>query len=202
MSITNAFNRIKREAGVKRCIIVEGNVNDVYLLGRELNCAKDAIKKILKDSGYEDVVVWDRITGIEGDVSSLKLTEDDEEEEGDEYDIGDVDLPSNDARGSCRELRDVFNLIERTMTDRTHRTAFILDWSEYLFSTGGQLDVDDREYLTLLGKSLRDIVPRYNDPEKQSTIVLIVSKTSMVPLAFYSGNPEVSIVTLTKPDLA
>ncbi len=201
MSITNAFNRIKREAGVKRCIIVEGNVNDVYLLGRELNCAKDAIKKILKDSGYEDVVVWDRITGIEGDVSSLKLTEDDEEEEGDEYDIGDVDLPSNDARGSCRALRDVFNLIERTMTDRTHRTAFILDWSEYLFSTGGQLDVDDREYLTLLGKSLRDIVPRYNDPEKQSTIVLIVSKASMVPLSFYSGNPEVSIVTLTKPDL-
>ncbi len=201
MSITNAFNRIKREAGVKRCIIVEGNVNDVYLVGRELNNAKNAIKKNLKDSGYEDVVVWDRITGIEGDVSSLKLTEDVEEEEGDEYDIGDVDLPSNDARGSCKELRDVFNLIERTMTDRTRRTAFVLDWSEYLFSTGGQLDVDDREYLTLLGKSLRDIVPRYNDSEKQSTIVLIVSKASMVPLSFYSGNPEVSIVTLTKPDL-
>ncbi len=201
MSITNAFNRIRREAGVKRCIIVDGNVSDVFLVERELLGAKEAIRRILKDSGYSDVVVWDRIAGVGGDTGSLKLVEDAKYQEGDEYDVG-MDLPTSDVAGSCRDLKDAFNLILRTMSDRARCTAFILDWSEYLFSTGGQLDADDRECLTLLGKSLRDIVPHYSGSADQSTLVMIASKASMIPLPFYSGNPEVGIVTITKPDLA
>ena len=36
MSITNALNRIRREAGIKRGIVVEGNVSDVNLVDRKL----------------------------------------------------------------------------------------------------------------------------------------------------------------------
>ena len=31
MSLKNVFNRIKREIGIKHCIIIEGNVGDIYL---------------------------------------------------------------------------------------------------------------------------------------------------------------------------
>ena len=31
MALDNAFKRLKREIGIKRCIIIEGNVGDVYL---------------------------------------------------------------------------------------------------------------------------------------------------------------------------
>ena len=31
MALDNAFNRLKREIGIKRCIIIDGNVGDVYL---------------------------------------------------------------------------------------------------------------------------------------------------------------------------
>lgn len=201
MSITNAFNRIKREAGIKRCIIVEGNVNDVYLVGRELMGIKDALNMMLKNCNYTDIVTWDRIMGILGDVRSLVLTEEPEQQEGDNYDISDMEIPETTATGACKDLGDMFVLVHRTMSDAEKHTAFILDWSEYLFSTGGQLDSKDRQYLTLLGKALRDNVPRYRSRERQSTVIIVTNKASMLPLSLYSGNPEVSTVTVTKPDM-
>ena len=201
MSITNAFNRIKREAGIKRCVVVEGNVGDVYLLNRDLLDIKNALNRLLTESGYTDIVTWDRIAGIQGDVKSLVLTEEPEQTEGDDYDLGDVEIPETNSTGACKDLGDMFALVHRTMSDAEKHTAFVLDWSEYLFSTGGQLDPQDRQYLTLLGKALRDNIPRYRSKDRQSTIIIVANKASMLPLSFYSGNPEVSIITLTKPDM-
>ena len=201
MSITNAFNRIKREAGIKRCIIVEGNVSDIYLIDRELMEIKGSLNRMLGECGYTDIVTWDRIAGIQGDVKSLVLTEGAEQQDGDDYDLGDVEIPETTATGACKDLGDMFALVHRTMSDPEKHTAFILDWSEYLFSTGGQLDPQDRQYLTLLGKALRDNIPRYRSKERQSTVIIVANKASMLPLSFYSGNPEVSIITLTKPDM-
>ena len=31
MSLLNSFNKIKRSAGIKKCVIIDGNVGDVYL---------------------------------------------------------------------------------------------------------------------------------------------------------------------------
>ena len=31
MSLKTTFNRIKREIGIKKCVILDGNVGDVYL---------------------------------------------------------------------------------------------------------------------------------------------------------------------------
>ena len=100
MSITNAFNRIKREAGIKRCIIVEGNVSDIYLIDRELMEIKGSLNIMLGECGYTDIVTWDRIAGIQGDVKSLVLTEEPEQQDGDDYDLGDVEIPETTARGA------------------------------------------------------------------------------------------------------
>ena len=35
MALITAFNRLKREIGIKRCIIIDGNVGDVYLNGKK-----------------------------------------------------------------------------------------------------------------------------------------------------------------------
>lgn len=203
MSIGNALNRIRREAGIKRAIVVEGNVSDVYLMAdRKLMGIKDCLRECLRDSGYTDIVLWDRVAGIEGDVRSLKLTEDvPDDDGGDEYDLGDVQIPDANVQGACRDPGDMFAMVRRTISDPTNTTAFILDWSEYLFSTGGQLDPQDREQLTVLGKAIRDSVPRIRGRERGSVIVIVTSKASMLPISLYSGNPEVSVVTITKPDL-
>ena len=31
MSLQNSFNKIKRSAGIKKCVMIDGNVGDVYL---------------------------------------------------------------------------------------------------------------------------------------------------------------------------
>ncbi len=201
MSISNAFNRISREVGIKRGLIVEGNVGDVYLIGTQLYGIKDALRKVLSDAGFMDIVIWDRVSGLQGDTGRLKLVDDPDTTEGDDYDLGDINLPTADASGSCKEPADMFALVHRTMSDDSRQTAFILDWSEYLFSGSGQLDESDRKGLTLIGESLRNIVPRYNAKKRQSAVVIVTSKASMVPLSFYSNNPEVSIVTLSRPDM-
>ena len=201
MSITNALNRIRREAGIKRGIVVEGNVSDVYLIDRKLLGIKDCLRSCLEDAGYTDIVTWDRVSGIEGDTRSIRLTEDVGLDEGDEYDLGDIDIPKAGASGSCTDPGDMFAMLNRTMSEQDSRTAFILDWTEYLFSTGGQLDPVDRQWLTLIGKALRDSVPRYRDDKRGPVVLIVAGKSSMLPVSLYSGNPEVSTVTITRPDM-
>ena len=31
MSLQNSFNKIRRNAGIKKCVMIDGNVGDVYL---------------------------------------------------------------------------------------------------------------------------------------------------------------------------
>lgn len=202
MSMENAINRIKREAGIKKCIIVEGNVNDVILYDRKIVGIKSCLKAILQDCNFTDVVGWDRVSGIEGDIENLKLTDDVGDIGGEEYDLGDVDVPQQTNAGACKDLGDMFSLVHRTLSNSLKKTAFILDWSDYLFSSGGQLDPTDRQYLTLLGKSLRDLEPKYNGKDTRgSCVIIITSKSSLMPITLYSSNPEVSIVTISKPDM-
>lgn len=203
MSMENALNRIRREAGIKKCLIVDGNVNDVVLFDRKIMNVKDAIRSILTELGYLAVVSWDRISGVDGDIGTLKATEDVGDESGEEYDIGEEIVPEQTlAPGSCKTPCDMLNVVCRTMTDRNQRVAFILDWSEYLFSSNGMLDADDREHLTLLGKAIRTLEPRFGTKNvRGSTVVIIASKSSYIPIPAYSGNPEVSIITVSKPSL-
>lgn len=203
MSIATAMARISREAGIKRCVIVEGNVSDVYLnKDRKFLGIKDCLRGMMEDAGYSDVIVWDKVSGMKGDTRSIQLTDEKQSSlEGDEYDLGDVEIPSNDGAGACKEPSDMLAVVLRTMSDEARKVAFVLDWSEYLFGSAGQFDPTDRDLLTTLGKALRDSVPRYRG-ERGSVVLIVASKASMLPLALYSGNPEACIVTIPKPDMA
>lgn len=202
MSIQNAFSRITREAGIKRAIIVEGNVADVYLLDRKIVNMKDYLKSCLRDVGFHDIIMWDRVTGMVGDTGRLSLTDDDGmEQDGDEYDLGDVEVPETDGSGTCTDPADMLAVVRRTLEQRETGVAFVLDWTEYLFGSNGMLDPQDRENLTLLGKAIRDRVPRFRSDERTSTVIIIASKASMLPLSLYSGNPEAIIINVTKPDM-
>ena len=203
MSIQNAMSRIGREAGIKRCIIVEGNVGDVYLSGRRILGLEDYLVKLLKDAGFVDVIAWDRVTGMRGEVEQAVLTDEEPDpSDGDAYDLGGIDLGPADRTGAATDPADMMAVVRRTLADSDRRVAFILDWSEYLFSTGGMLDAADRQNLTVLGKSIRDARPSYTSEGRQSCVVIVAGKASMLPLSLYSGNPEASVVTVGKPDIA
>ena len=103
--------------------------------------------------------------------------------------------------GLFKEPSEIFNIIFKNLKKPNRKTAFVLNWADYLFSAGGQLPPDERELLTLLGKAIKDKKVEYLSPEvNESTIILITSKLAMFPISFYQGNPEVSCLTLSKPD--
>lgn len=198
MSINNVFSRIKREIGIKKCVVIDGNIGDVFLNERNkmLNI-QDYVSEIMKDLEFEDILYWDRVSGLTGNTSNLKLT-DDVEVTGDEYDFEDEEVQ---ATTSFKTPSEVFNIIFKNMTKIDLKTAFILNWGDYVFSSQNQFDNDEKENLTLLGKALKDKKVEFlNDDVNESTIVILVNKLSNFPISFYQGNPEVSIITMQKPD--
>lgn len=203
MALEIGFKRIKREVGIKRCVIIDGNVGDVYLDDKnQIVDLNKYLTEMLEDLKYDDIVYWDRVSGIEGDISSLKITEE-KEVEGEEYSLDDEDEKQNTtiSNGNFKEPSEIFNLVFKNLTNKNRKTVFILNWSDYLFSNGGQHDNEERQNLTLLGKSIKDKKVNYLSTDvNESTIILITNKLSNFPLSFYQANPEVSTITLSKPD--
>ena len=206
MALQTTFNRLKREVGIKRCVILDGNVGDVYLNDKkQIVDLKQYLTDMLKGMEYDDVLYWDRIDGIDGDVSRLSVI-DEVEVEGDAYSFDDEEENQPQAEektgsGQFKEPAEIFNIVFKNLKKPNRKTAFVLNWADYLFSSGGQLPPDERELITMLGKAIKDKKTEYLSAEvNESTVILITSKLAMFPISFYQGNPEVSCLTLSKPD--
>lgn len=205
MALATAFNRLKREIGIKRCVIIDGNVGDVYLNEKkQIVDLKTYLMDMLKNMEYDDVLYWDRVDGIDGDISRLSVI-DDVEVEGDAYSFDDEEeQPQEEQKtgsGQFKEPSEIFNIVFKNLKKPNRKTAFVLNWADYLFTAGGQLPPDERELLTLLGKAVKDKKVDYLSAEvNESTVILITSKLAMFPISFYQSNPEVACVTLSRPD--
>lgn len=208
MSQNTAFNRIKREIGIKKCVILAGDVGDVYLnQKKQIVDLKQYLMDMLKNLDYDDILYWDRIDGLDGDVSRLDLLEE-VEIEGEEYAFEDDEQEetaerkdANTGSGLFKEPAEIFNIVYKNLKKPNHKIAFVLNWADYVFTAGGQLPPDERELLTLLGKAIKDKKVEYLSAEvNESCVILITNKLSMFPLSFYQGNPEVACLTLPRPD--
>ena len=203
MSLSNGFNKIRRNAGIKKCVLIDGNVSDVYLdPKKKIVSLADYLKEILSDLGFDNIITWDRVEGAKGALDSLTVLDEDPEVKGEEYSFDDDDETDNkgNEQGLFKKPSEILTVVYKNMVDRKRKVAFILDWSQYLFNNQGLLD-DEREQLTYLGKALRDRRVDYNDEDvNESVVIMIANKESYLPLSFYQGNPEVEQVTLTKPD--
>lgn len=209
MAIDNAFNRLKREIGIKRCIIIDGNVGDVYINEKgQVIDLKTHIKQVLTNMNYDNVICWDKIDGTKDDIGSLELVED-INVEGDTYlqseELADI-LGTTSTNGNkstmvdTTDMKEMLSIVMKNLLNKNKKVAFILNWADFMFS-GSQLPPDEREQLTILGKAIREKMPEYNSTDvNESTIILITNKLAMFPIAFYQGNPEVSTMTLPKPD--
>ena len=208
MSQNTAFNRIKREIGIKKCVILDGDVGDVYInQKKQIVELKQYLMDMLKDLDYDEILYWDRVDGLDGEASRLDLLEE-VEIEGEEYafedDVQEETAERKDAKtgsGPFKEPAEIFNIVYKNLKKPNHKIAFVLNWADYLFTVGGQLPPDERELLILLGKAIKDKKVEYLSAEvNESCVILITNKLSMFPLSFYQGNPEVACLTLPRPD--
>ena len=200
MSLQNSFNKIRRSVGIKKCVIIDGNVGDVYLDEKnKIVTLREFLEEMLKKMDYQDIVYWDRVEGAIGQVDNLKII-DEVEVEGSAYELDDEEENTKKQQGLFKEPAEILNIVYKNMVDKKKKTAFIINWSEYLFSTNG-LSNEERQNITLLGKAIKDRkVDYFNKDYNESVVIIILNKASGIPISFYQGNPEIEIITLQKPD--
>ena len=200
MSLQNSFNKIRRSVGIKKCVIIDGNVGDVYLDKKnKIVTLREFLEEMLKKMDYQDIVYWDRVEGAIGQVDNLKII-DEVEVEGSAYELDDEEENTKKQQGLFKEPAEILNIVYKNMVDKKKKTAFIINWSEYLFSTNG-LSNEERQNITLLGKAIKDRkVDYFNKDYNESVVIIILNKASGIPISFYQGNPEIEIITLQKPD--
>ena len=209
MSIENGFKKIARSIGIKKCVIIEGNVGDVFLSesGRIVTL-RDYLTEVARTMNYRQCVYWDRIDGavdaIDGSVSSLN-TGTDVTVEGENYELDLDDDPALDSstqgnQPRFQKISEFFPVVYATMTDLSKKALFILNYSDFLFTTASIPD-EERDAVTLLAKAIRERkIQPYELDCNESCVVIISSKSSLLPLNLYQANPEVEIISLSRPD--
>jgi ATP-dependent Clp protease ATP-binding subunit ClpA len=211
---------IIRESGFRRCLILYGNVRDLWPTsdGRNLRLSQ-LMTESLSDS-FSIQGTWDGIDGLSFPNSSQLMAFTDQlelaasvEEEGDDYDLaGDVEGTTSDASAcvsapaAFRDPLMAFPAMRQILTSPSStRSMFIIDWSEHLFTTANQQDADERAQLTHLAKAITEQPPTqlsstaFNAPT--GLLVIITPTLGTLPPRFYNHDSRVRIINVPTPDL-
>lgn len=207
------LERFSRDIGYKSSVIVFGNTSDIMLNPKNSGKYDKVINTLIayvRDKGYEKIVKWDRVDGIDHSVSdeimSIDTGNDVQPQSNDsDYDLGeDFDMSPSSQQSNCYKNPDeFFPYMLSVIKSGSGKTAFILDYSDYLFGNANSLSEKERDYLATLGKTL-DASQSYNMLDSEfaaiGNIVIIVAKNNaMIPPAFYLNNSMVSSVNVPLP---
>ena len=101
MSLENSFSKIKRNTGIKKCLIIDGNIGDVYLSNKSTRAKivtlREYLEDMLKELDYREIVYWDRVEGAVGIGENIKLVDDkDIKVKGDAYNVIGLDDDDDD----------------------------------------------------------------------------------------------------------
>lgn len=204
-----------RECGIRRGIILHGNVVDVVFdpsAPDRWRSVPDAVDALLKQRGYRHVVRWDRVGGVSGvDARTWRelaaaATQPAASAAGDEYDMGALP-PASQPRQDSPTLevtpQDFLAVVSRLMKQTgPDRVAFVLDWSHLLFGSANSLSEAERGWLLLMGKATRDAYISLNPADvdrPQTLMVFLCQGLSVLPPSLYLNNPLFKEINLPLP---
>ena len=205
------LDRFNRDAGFKSSIILFGNTDDIYF--DALNQGKydslvEIVMKNLKSKGYEKVVKWDRVSGIDlkfSDKIEITNSAASEQAGGNDYDLGEDESAGEDVvnTNTYTNPAEFFPYMLQAISGGSGKTAFILDYSDFIFGNANSLSDAERQYLTVLGKTLKDSqsydILSPNFEAVGNIVVLITKNNAMIPPSYYLNNPLVSSVNIPLP---
>ena len=102
------IERFSREIGYKSSVIVFGNTTDIMLNPKnngKYEPVIDTLISYVKDKGFKQVVKWDRVEGIDygkSDKIEEMTDQSSQENEADDYDLGDVNIDDGINQGVNR----------------------------------------------------------------------------------------------------
>ena len=212
---------LSREIGIRRAILLHGDILDVYPSPKK---EQDYVPiqaiacSTLRSKGFSDVILWDTFEGVKNikparweELLKAMITPATNQEKNASnstaYDMGDVSLeePQQTAQGDAPpNIDDFLAVVHYYLTHQTQpRIAFILDWSQYLFTNNASLSEEDRKRLLMLSKSINNAPLAFRTRNEMSApsnlLVLITSKLESIPSVFYQGNACVKEIFVTSP---
>lgn len=208
---------LERQAGIRRGILVHGNVLDVSFCKetQDYRSVVEVITRSLKKRGFDHVVLWDRFSGVQNVTKEVRdamireatLASCPKVQGGSDYDIG-SDAPAQGNAGGSGEAppnpNDFLAVVHHHMLNpQKTRYAFVLDWSQYLFGNANALTEQERQWLLILSKAIRNAPLPLEDADSLSRptnmLALVCTKLGGVPPALYQGNPSVQELIVPTP---
>ncbi|WP_338969450.1 AAA family ATPase [Spiroplasma endosymbiont of Labia minor] len=211
----NVFSQIKNLLGIKKALIIDGNVDDIYYSDSGYENIEKKIYELSKEKKFDDVFLWDKVDGLHlGNRSNLVLNSESNKnvvENSSTYDdVADLFDSNNDSsmqqQSADKDINfknplNFFALLKRNLnTEINKKLLFIVDYTDFVFSDM-QLSDDDRNSLTFFAKSLKEGKFRMTNVAKlSSTVIFITKQITQLPPAMYLNNPEIFTITIPKPD--
>lgn len=195
--------RFKREAGYKTGIVLYGNTLDLVYNEQQhglYTSFADAIRDALRAQGFERVIHWDRVSGLESreDIPDIEKAEDAPMEGGDSYyDVGETMQDSSTMQGRYRDPKEFFPYAANLL--RTERgIAMLIDYSDFVFGSSNNLGEAERGYLTTLCKTIQTAQVQ-GGREEHNLLVFITHESGMLPPSLYVGNPMTTAISVPMP---
>lgn len=205
------LERFSRDIGYKSSVIVFGNTADIILNPRnsgKYESVTNTLISYIRDKGFKQVVKWDRVEGIDHNLSDEIAevnVQNTQETNNNNYDLGDFDFDDNINSGTkyYKSPDEFFPYMLNIMKNSSNKTAFILDYSDYIFGNANSLSEKERDYLATLGKIL-DAGQSYNMLDSSfadigNIVVIVAHNNAMIPPAYYLNNSMVSSVSVPLP---
>ena len=203
------LQNLARQAGIRRAIVLHGNTLDVSLdphTGQYVSVPELA-GAALRRAGFEQVVQWNRSDGMRG------LSPEQQQAlyadaagpapaappRASAYDMGAA--PSVAAPKATDPL-DFFRLVQQRMSRPTgQRTAFVIEWSHYLFGHANGLSEAERQCLLLL--TMATAVPVELDTDNlmrpSDLLVFVCTRSAALPPSYINGNPALAEIVVPQP---
>ena len=203
------LERFSRDIGYKSSVIVFGNTTDIMLNPKNSGRYDSVINTIIsyiREKGYKQVIKWDRVDGIDygvsDDVRGISAKKKQQRNSSD-YSLDDFSDNVTQGRNSYKAPDEFFPYMLNVMKNSSNKTAFILDYSDYIFGNANSLSEKERDYLAILAKTLETgqsyIMLDSSFTDIGNIVVIVAHNNAMIPPAFYLNNSMVSSVSVPLP---
>ncbi len=205
------LEQFQREIGFKSAIILYGNTGDIMLNQANRGRYEPIMQSVLasiRSKGYKNVVQWDWANGIAPGSNAPPLVMDMQPATGgDAYSLGDDDdeFAIGQSAGQARNEQpdQFFPYMLNVLSNGTDSTAFVLNYSDYIFGNPNSLSEKERKQLTELSKALQQ-GQSYNMMSETFTavgnlVVIVAHNNTSIPPALYLDNPLVGSINVPLP---
>jgi len=194
---------------------VHGDVLDVCFNAdsQDYRSVSEIVQQTLKRRGFDQVVIWDRFSGVDGVpadkwqaiVKQATFAESaGVSANGYDYDVGPRDSAQSAAGTSPPNAEDFLAVVYHHMVhQRRERYAFVLDWTQFLFGNANALSEQERQWLLIISKAIRNaplpLIEEHSLLQPTNIIVIVCSKLGGIPPAIYQNNPAVTEIIVPGP---